>query len=207
MHVRGCSWCRCMVMGRRCGPQRTLHSRRSPSPAWGSKLVPVKPASRSARLARTSCVAPGKGRLMLSRSLMSAALLPSAVRPARTNTSQAVEYFSDPGSGGTAEDACCRYLASRALPDLRLGVLAAALSVLGAALRFFALRSVITMPTHDAWCGMQGSGPCVRESGLCVRELHGNGDLCAGRGSVRRLESATAAVSTGLGHLRASEEP
>ena len=26
------------------------------------------------------------------------------------------------------------------------------------------------MPTHDAWCGMQGSGPCVRESGLCVRE-------------------------------------
>ena len=134
---------------------------------------------------------------------MSTALLPSAVRPARTNTSQAAEYSSDPGSGGTAEDACCRYLASRALPDLRLGVLAAALSVLGAALRFFALRSVITMPTHDAWCGMQGSGPCVRESGLCVRELHGNGDLCAGRGSVRRLESATAAVSTGLRHLRA----
>jgi len=140
---------------------------------------------------------------------MSSALLPSAVRPARTNTSQAAEYSSDPGSGGTAEDACCRYLASRALPDLRLGVLAAGvLSVLGAALRFFALRSVITMPTHDAWCGMQGSGPCVRESGLCVRELHGNGDLCAGRGSVRRLESATAAVSTGLeSPTRASEEP
>ena len=101
---------------------------------------------------------------------MSTALLPSALRPARTNASQAAEYSSDPGSSATAEDACCRYLASRALPDLRLGVLAAALSVLGAALRFFSLRSVITMPTHDAWCGMHGSGPCVWESGLCVRE-------------------------------------
>ena len=138
---------------------------------------------------------------------MSSALLPSAVRPARTNTSQAAEYSSDPGSGGTAEDACCRYLASRALPDLRLGVLAAALSVLGAALRFFALRSVITMPTHDAWCGVAMVTCALRGSGAEHGELHGNGDLCAGRGSVRRLESATAAVSTGLGHLRASEEP
>ena len=33
---------------------------------------------------------------------------------------------------------------------------------------------------------------CAGERAVCTGELHGNGDLCAGRGSVRRLESATA---------------
>ena len=134
---------------------------------------------------------------------MSRVLLPRALRPALTNASQAVEYSSDSGSSATAEDACCRYLASSGLPDLRLGFSAAAPSVLGAALRFFALLSVITMPTHDAWCGVAMVTCALRGSGAEHGELHGNGDLCAGRGSVRRLESATAAVSTGLRHLRA----
>ena len=73
---------------------------------------------------------------------MSTVLLPSPLRPALTNASQAAEYSLDSGSSATAEDACCRYLASRALPDLRLGFLAAAVSVLGAALRFFELPAV-----------------------------------------------------------------
>ena len=73
---------------------------------------------------------------------MSTVLLPSPLRPALTNASQAAEYSLDSGSSATAEDACCRYLASCALPDLRLGFLAAAVSVLGAALRFFELPAV-----------------------------------------------------------------
>ena len=129
---------------------------------------------------------------------MSTVLPPRALRPALTNASQAAEYSSDSGSSATAEDACCRYLASSGLPDLRLGFSAAAPSVLGAALRFFALLSVITMPTHDAWCGVAMVTCALRGSGAEHGELHGNGDLCAGRGSVRRLgERVTAAVSTG----------
>ena len=134
LHARevAVSWGRCMVMGRRCGPKRTSESCRSPSPAWGSKLMPANLASRSARLSRTACGAAGRGTLIPCRSLRSRSL-PSALWPARTNALKAAVCSLEAGSSASAEDTRCRYLACSGLPALRWRFLGAAGSVLGEA--------------------------------------------------------------------------